>query len=770
MLRKLTPQTKKKTLRYLRGVVPEDDEWLHWWVYTFLGIWIPNVKVCAEHSPPFQAFADAFFGRYDVVVCHGSRLFGGKTFLSGLLATTRMILKSAECYILGGSKDQTAQMRDYIKSTSEHTHGIWWNYKRAPRALLKELTNDTVKLVNGGRITALAASQKETRSKHGTDLYIDEADEIEWDVFKSSLGQTYEGRRKINPLTFITSTWQYPEGTMSQIFEMAEDRDSWVVHEWCVAPETQVSTPTGRRRIDQIKAGDTVYGYDGSGVSMARVKWCGETRTSRTLDILLGNGRTLRCSPEHLLMTERGWTRAKYIQAGERIVSELRQPTAIRDDGAEEQDWALPGLLPATGSEQAPELLPGLRKADSAPIQEMPAVLHGQHDAAQQDERRLDGGGSRSEVLALSYVEGRAGRDAIAGSTGSAVYPSSPYGSIRDGYCGCGRRWDDCVGCKESISPQSAGGTRAQRAAQGRGGESWGGVSNPLGGREAPVVEGVAGFTDVVSITSGPEIQLWDMTVPGLHSFIAEGIVAHNCYRETHERYGGHNTQGEIDRKRGEMTEMDWHNEVELNRPESGDLIFAQETIDGLFVPTYGKFQDKVGHDYVFFEPTRRENFYTGTDWAKQRDFTVITTMIENPGGPDMVAAWSMRQKEPWPVMIEHHNRRVRTYGGDSMMDVTGLGSVIDDYVTVPTEGWHFSDRKGTHEMYSSLVVACESGEYALPEIPYLKKKFQTLTRSQLYAPKNGSQKNHPPDPFTSLALARKAKLEGTFELLLERA
>ena len=471
LLRNLPSGTKKKVLKELRTVVPEDNDWLHWWVLTYLGIWIPNEKVCADHDAPFTAFADAFFGRANVVVCHGSRLFGGKTFLAGLLATVRMILRGAEIYILGGSKDQTNQMREYIKGTSEHTRDIWWNWKRAPRGMLTDVTNDTVKLSNGGRTTALAASQKETRSKHGTDLYVDEADELEWDVFKSALGQTYKGTRNINPLTFVTSTWQNPEGTMSQIFEQAEEK-GWSVYTW--------------------------------------------------------------------------------------------------------------------------------------------------------------------------------------------------------------------------------------------------------------------------------------------------------CYRETHEEYGGHVTQAEIDRKKSEMTTLDWMNEVELSRPESGDLIFDPETIEGLFVPTYGKFTDKVGYDYVFFTPDPRFDFSHGTDWAKERDFTVITSFVESRSGPDLLAAWCMRQKEPWPTMIEHHNRRVREYGGPSILDATGIGNVIKDFVTVPHEGWEFSNRKKTHEMYSNFIVACESGEYALPEIPYLKKKFETLTRAQVYEAKRGSKKNHTPDPFVSAAMARQAKMAGSFELLLE--
>jgi hypothetical protein len=46
-----------------------------------------------------------------------------------------MILLGAECYIFGGSKDQTAVMRRYLFQTSPRTEGVWWDWKRAPSML-----------------------------------------------------------------------------------------------------------------------------------------------------------------------------------------------------------------------------------------------------------------------------------------------------------------------------------------------------------------------------------------------------------------------------------------------------------------------------------------------------------------------------------------------------------------------------------------------------------------------------------------------------------
>jgi hypothetical protein len=78
--------SQKKTfyndIRLIKPHGPCKRHWLHWWVKTFFGIHIPNLKVCADHDAPFAAFADAFFKESSngmsnkAYVCHGSRALG----------------------------------------------------------------------------------------------------------------------------------------------------------------------------------------------------------------------------------------------------------------------------------------------------------------------------------------------------------------------------------------------------------------------------------------------------------------------------------------------------------------------------------------------------------------------------------------------------------------------------------------------------------------------------------------------------------------------
>ena len=46
----------------------------------------------------------------------------------------------------------------------------------------------------------------------------------------------------------------------------------------------------------------------------------------------------------------------------------------------------------------------------------------------------------------------------------------------------------------------------------------------------------VSGTARVVDIRQGPTVPVYDLTVPGHHNFVAEGVVVHNCVLDTMER------------------------------------------------------------------------------------------------------------------------------------------------------------------------------------------------------------------------------------------
>jgi superfamily II DNA or RNA helicase len=89
-----------------------------------------------------------------------------------------------------------------------------------------------------------------------------------------------------------------------------------VIVDECFVAGTLVSTPLGRRPIEQLEAGDKVLTSDG----VMRIKRLVRNTTQRLVEVNLGNGKTIRCTPEHPFFTDAGWVCAKNL-AGRRLIS-----------------------------------------------------------------------------------------------------------------------------------------------------------------------------------------------------------------------------------------------------------------------------------------------------------------------------------------------------------------------------------------------------------------------------------------------------------------
>lgn len=189
-----------------------------------LNIKLPNCRCCQGHSTPHQAFHDAFFAVHPISVWKGSRGFGGKTFTLSALALSEALLLRADVNILGGSGEQS-------KRVVETMAGLW-ELPTAPRkALLSEPGAQKQKLTWGNRIVALMASQTSVRGPHPQRLRLDEVDEMKLAILDSALGQPMS-KGWIQFQVVMSSTHQYPDGTMSEILKRAAAKGQ-PVYEWC---------------------------------------------------------------------------------------------------------------------------------------------------------------------------------------------------------------------------------------------------------------------------------------------------------------------------------------------------------------------------------------------------------------------------------------------------------------------------------------------------------------------------------------------------------
>jgi hypothetical protein len=214
----------REHMTLLLGRLPQDDEELWQYIRVVWGITVPRYNVCKHHTSPFKALADAYFGRSPVSVWKASRGFGGKSTLMGVLALIEAATLGAQITILGGSAAQSQRVHEVTKEL--------WHHEYAPRGLLKdEPTTFTTRLNNGAWIVALMASQKSVRGPHPQRLRLDEVDEMDLALFEAAQGQPMDARG-LQSQTVISSTHQYPDGTMTELLKRANEKN-WPVYEWC---------------------------------------------------------------------------------------------------------------------------------------------------------------------------------------------------------------------------------------------------------------------------------------------------------------------------------------------------------------------------------------------------------------------------------------------------------------------------------------------------------------------------------------------------------
>lgn len=208
----------------LLGRLPEDDDELWEYIRVVWGITVPRIPVCKHHTAPFNALADAYFGRYPVTIWKASRGFGGKSTLMGVLSVVEAATLGAQITILGGSAAQSQRVHEVTQEL--------WHHPFAPAGLLKDdPTKFNTRLTNGAWITALMASQKSVRGPHPQRLRLDEVDEMEIELFEAAQGQPMDARG-LKSQTVISSTHQYPDGTMTELLKRANEK-GWPVYDWC---------------------------------------------------------------------------------------------------------------------------------------------------------------------------------------------------------------------------------------------------------------------------------------------------------------------------------------------------------------------------------------------------------------------------------------------------------------------------------------------------------------------------------------------------------
>ena len=219
-----------------------------------LGLEIPTGRACPGHAAPFEAFANAFFARDVLAIWKASRGFGGKSVILSALGVVESITLGAAITLLGGSGEQSKRVHAYMEGSHPNFPDSFWGapllMEFADDIKKKKSTTTYTRLVNGGEVDALTASQKSVRGPHPQRLRGDEIDEMDQAIWDAAKGQPITSRGILEQ-TVGSSTHQNVDGVMTSELKEAHER-GYGVYEWCYR-ESHISQPGGWLTDDMVR-------------------------------------------------------------------------------------------------------------------------------------------------------------------------------------------------------------------------------------------------------------------------------------------------------------------------------------------------------------------------------------------------------------------------------------------------------------------------------------------------------------------------------------
>lgn len=224
------------------------------------------------------------------------------------------------------------------------------------------------------------------------------------------------------------------------------------------------------------------------------------------------------------------------------------------------------------------------------------------------------------------------------------------------------------------------------------------------------------------------------------------------CFRESLQENGGWLSQAMVDEARDfRFPAYMWKTEVELQEPEPEGRVFDVETMKIVFPDEkWPKTQrDLENKRYVIERPLAGATYATGTDWGKDVDYTVIST-LRTDVWPHRLVCWERMRRRSYRYMCDRANERVSAYPGPHAHDRKGVGTVAEDLLDHDAIGFR-ADGIKRDILLSDYVLGCETGRIELPRLERLEIDHKYLTQDHL----NG--RKHCPDSIFSLALAEAA-------------
>jgi len=231
-MNKTASDIEKATSIYsaLQQTRPRQKQDLRNYVKVFLGIDIPDKRICAEHNSPMDYLWRSFSADFtaeraanaDAIIW--ANRAGGKTELAAVATLLDCVFKpNCQVRILGGSGEQSGRMYEYL--TGFLRNGF-------EKFLLGPVRKSKCSFVNGSAVEVLTQSPMSVRGQHIQKLRCDEVELFDEDVFAAAKFTTHSTSGIVAAMEMI-STMHRPYGLMQRIVSSA-DRFGTPVFKWCM--------------------------------------------------------------------------------------------------------------------------------------------------------------------------------------------------------------------------------------------------------------------------------------------------------------------------------------------------------------------------------------------------------------------------------------------------------------------------------------------------------------------------------------------------------
>ena len=216
--------------RNLKHALPTTKRDIKNYVKIFLGLDVPDKKVCRDHNSPMDYLWHSFSCDFaakpktnaDCVVW--ANRAGGKTELAAVATLMDCVFKP-KCHvrILGGSGEQSSRMYEYLITFLRNG---FENFLSGPARKSK------CSFINGSNVEVLTQSATSVRGQHVQKLRCDEVELFDEDVFAAAKFTTLSKDRLLAAMELI-STMHRPYGLMKKIISSAKQHGT-PIFKWCI--------------------------------------------------------------------------------------------------------------------------------------------------------------------------------------------------------------------------------------------------------------------------------------------------------------------------------------------------------------------------------------------------------------------------------------------------------------------------------------------------------------------------------------------------------